>query len=48
MKREPDAQGQKMNKPHYQNLGELKPKCTADVRIQTKARTDVRAEERKG
>ena len=31
-----------------QNLGDLKPKCTADVRVQPKARTDVSQKKERG
>ena len=47
MKTEPDAEGQKVSQPHYQNLGDLKPTCTVDVHVQTKAGTDARARETK-
>ena len=46
MKEKPNAQGQPM-KPHCRNLGDLKPELAVDVRVHTKARTVVRAKERK-
>ena len=46
MKEKPNAQGQPM-KPHCRNLGDLKPELEVDVRVHTKARTVVRAKERK-
>ena len=48
MEEKPSAQGQPMN-PTCKDLGDLKPVLTVcvEVRVHTKARTDVCANERK-
>ena len=47
MKGKPSAQGQRMSPPHCRDLGNLRPELKVDVRVHTKARTIVRAKERK-
>ena len=47
MKGKPSAQGQPMSPPHCRDLGDLTPELNVDVRVHTKARTIVRAKERK-
>ena len=46
-KGKPSAQGQPMSPPHCRDLGDLTPELKVDVRVHTKARTVVRAKERK-
>ena len=47
MKGKPSAQGQPMSPPHCRDLGDLTRELKVDVRVHTKARTIVRAKERK-
>ena len=47
MKEKPSAQGQPMKPTSQRDLGDLTPELKVDVRAHTKARTVVRAKERK-
>ena len=48
MKRETNAQGQKVSHTSLSEPGRPKPKCTVAVRVQPKARTDVSQKKERG